>query len=229
MNIVINKFMKKITAIFFCLFIYSTSAHAIGAWKNFVGNGELKLSKDAFNTIEFYFSTGKYGEIYNNPKYDWEKELRKSVWKPAFVVVSQNGKGLFWYYSPPMGEIDTTPNYLKKARDACRKQGQGECFLFARKDKIVWQNGINPPKGTKIKKKDAKNGIVLSKLTELGFYDGGIKKTNKIEKKKKETKKKPENDDNKDIVKQLKDLKEMYDNGAITKEEYEKAKKKLLN
>ena len=66
-------------------------------------------------------------------------------------------------------------------------------------------------------------------MTELGFYDGGIKKTNKIEKKKKETKKKPENDDNKDIVKQLKDLKEMYDNGAITKEEYENAKKKLLN
>ena len=190
MNIVINKFMKKITAIFFCLFIYSTSAlSAIGTWKNFVGNGELKLSKDAFNIIEFYFSTGKYGEIYNNPKYDWEKELRKSVWKPAFVVVSQNGKGLFWYYSPPMGEIDTTPNYLKKARDACRKQGHGECFLFARKDKIVWQNGINPPKGTKIKKKDAKNGIVLSKLTELGFYDGSITKTNKNKKKKIETKK----------------------------------------
>ena len=34
---------------------------------------------------------------------------------------------------------------------------------------------------------------------------------------------------NKDIVQQLKDLNEMYDSGALTKEEFEKAKKKLLN
>ena len=32
-----------------------------------------------------------------------------------------------------------------------------------------------------------------------------------------------------DIVKQIKDLKELYDSGALTKEEFDKAKKKLLN
>ena len=32
-----------------------------------------------------------------------------------------------------------------------------------------------------------------------------------------------------DIVQQLKDLKELYDSGALTKQEYKKAKKKLLN
>ena len=32
-----------------------------------------------------------------------------------------------------------------------------------------------------------------------------------------------------DIVKQLKDLNELYKSGALTKEEFEKAKKKLLN
>ena len=32
-----------------------------------------------------------------------------------------------------------------------------------------------------------------------------------------------------DIVKQIKDLKELYDSGVLTKEEFEKAKKKLLN
>jgi len=47
---------------------------------------------------------------------------------------------------------------------------------------------------------------------------------NKVEKKK-ETKKKT----NEDIVQKLKDLKELYDDGALTKEEYTKAKNKLLN
>ena len=36
-------------------------------------------------------------------------------------------------------------------------------------------------------------------------------------------------DADKDIVKQIKDLKELYDSGALTKEEFDKAKKKLLN
>ena len=36
-------------------------------------------------------------------------------------------------------------------------------------------------------------------------------------------------DDNNDIVQQIKDLKELYDSGVLTKEEFEKAKKKLLN
>ena len=36
-------------------------------------------------------------------------------------------------------------------------------------------------------------------------------------------------DDNNNITQQLKDLNEMYESGALTKEEFEKAKKKLLN
>ncbi len=44
-------------------------------------------------------------------------------------------------------------------------------------------------------------------------------------KKKKESKKKT----NDDIVQKIKDLKELYDSGVLTKEEFEKAKKKLLN
>ena len=34
---------------------------------------------------------------------------------------------------------------------------------------------------------------------------------------------------NDDIVQQLKDLNELYKSGALNKEEFEKAKKKLLN
>ena len=169
--------------------LVSTSAHSLSNWKKYTGQGELKLSKDTFDLIEFYFSAGKYGAIYNNPQYEWERKMIKQVWKPMFMIISRNGKGRFWYYSFIGSEIDTTPNYLTRARDKCTKQGQGECFIFALKDKVVWQNGINPKKGTRIKKKDAKNGMVLTKLTELGFYDGGITKTKKIEKKKPKIKK----------------------------------------
>ena len=41
--------------------------------------------------------------------------------------------------------------------------------------------------------------------------------------------KKASSDSSEDLVSQLKNLKELLDNGAITQEEYEKAKKKLLN
>ena len=71
-------------------------------------------------------------------------------------------------------------------------------------------------------------GKTLQILQELGFYDGGTTQTKKKEKKKVE-KKKAKNTDNNDIVKQLKDLDELYKSGALTKEEYTKAKKKLLN
>ena len=48
-------------------------------------------------------------------------------------------------------------------------------------------------------------------------------------KQKKKEKKKTKNTDNNDIVKQLKDLEELYKSGVLTKEEFTKAKKKILN
>ena len=162
--------------------------------------------------------------------------MKKTIWNGMFFVISQNGKGRYWFYFNPGGNLDNSPNYLGRARNKCTEQGYGECFVFAIKDKIVWQNGINPEKGTRIKKKEARNGMVSIKLKELGFYDGGITKTKKIEKKKVEKKKEPkitkktsQTDYSNDIVQDLKDLKELYDSGALTKEEFEKAKKELLN
>ena len=227
--------MKKLLLIvrfFFIIFfgvIYHTSAYSISSYAKHTGHGELKMPKYTFDILEFYFSTGKYGEIYNNPQYDWQKKMIKTAWNPDFFIISQNGKGIYWYYLPLGMNADNAPNYLGKARNKCTKQGYGECFVFAIKDKIVWQNGINPEKGTRIKKKEARNGMVSIKLKELGFYDGGITKTKKIEKKKVEKKKEPKKKMNDDLVQQLKDLKELYDTGVITEEEFTKATKKLLN
>ena len=154
---------------------------------------------------------------------------RQFDWRGSFIILSRNGKGLHWYYEHTNRSLDMSGNYLGDARNKCTQRGHGECFVFAIKNKIVWQNGINPKKGTRIKKKEARNGMVSIKLKELGFYDGGITKTKKIEKKKEEKKKKPKKKMKDDIVQQLKELNELYESGVLTKKEFEKAKKKLLN
>ena len=65
---------------------------------------------------------------------------------------------------------------------------------------------------------------IKSQLEKLGFYDGVNTQTKKIEKK--ET---GQTNDANDITKQLTNLIEMYESGSINKEEFEKAKKKLLD
>jgi len=78
---------------------------------------------------------------------------------------------------------------------------------------------------------------VRAKLTKLGFYNNDFLDTTTTPKitKKKETKKvekkitKKITKSDADIVSKLKDLKELLDSGVLTKEEFEKAKKKLLN
>ena len=79
-------------------------------------------------------------------------------------------------------------------------------------------------------------GKTLQILQELGFYGDSVAQTTtqtttpkKVEKKKKKIKKESKKKMNDDIVQQLKDLKELYDSGALTEKEYKKAKKKLLN
>ena len=83
-------------------------------------------------------------------------------------------------------------------------------------------------KKRKLKKKDIRSGRTLALLTELGFYDGGkpvsVKTKTKVEKKETNESKKDE-----DIVSKLKDLKELFEAGSLTEEEFDKAKKKLLN
>ncbi len=229
--------MKKLLRIMvlgLLLNVYSTTAKSFSSYSKHTGQGELKLSKNNLDLVEFYLSGGQYGNIKNNPKYDWQKDLIKNkAWKGSFLIFSKNGKGRWWYYSIYTDDQTDPSNYLGKARIKCEKQGHGECFVFAKGNKIVWQNGINPKKGTKIKKKEARNGMVSIKLKELGFYSDTTLKTTtpKITKKKDKPKKikKFAETDKGNIVSQIKDLKELLDDGVITQDEFDKAKKKLLN
>ena len=69
----------------------------------------------------------------------------------------------------------------------------------------------------------------MALLSELGFYDGGSTEIKKSEPQKIKKKVEKSTNNNEDIVKKLKDLKDLFDNGALTEEEYKKAKKKILN
>ena len=222
--------LKNLLLIILFAISFNSSAHSFSSFGKYKGEGELKLPKETFNILEFYLSGGKYGSIADNPKYDWQKKLKKMAnWKGMFFIVSKNGKGIYWYYNQHGANADTSPNYLGKAVEKCRSQGHGECFVFAIKNKIVWQNGINHKKGTNIKRKEARNGMVLTKLKELGFYDGISKNFNKESSDKSSKPKITKKKQNDDIVKKLKELNELYNSGALTKDEFDKAKKKLLN
>ena len=100
-----------------------------------------------------------------------------------------------------------------------------ECKIFARKRRVIWKNGINDGKSKSQFKSKMSNSEMKDKLASLGFIGDAISSTTN-KKKAKITKKKSED---KDVVAKLKDLKKLLDDDVISKEEFEKAKKKILN
>ena len=67
-----------------------------------------------------------------------------------------------------------------------------------------------------------KNDQMLTEVSISELEDKAVAK-------KTETKETTQSDATTSVTKQLKDLNELYKSGALTKEEFEKAKKKLLN
>ena len=115
---------------------------------------------------------------------------------------------------------------LEQCSVISEKYGSGaECYLFAFRRTIKWKNDINPGKG-KVSKINSKwpRDKIIAKLTELDFLGESktITSSTKSKKKKKET-------ENNNLVEQLETLTKLYEAGNLTKEEFEKAKKLLLN
>ena len=133
---------------------------------------------------------------------------------------------------------ETTQSAIRTIK-SCEKMAGTKCFTFARKNKIVWKNG--GPK-VKIKNKDLKSPYKVAKMIqEAGFYDGDISKLAginvntgqvdddiKISGEKNTGSSTTTEDSSSDVVKELEALSELFEAGAITKEEFEKAKEKLL-
>lgn len=220
--------MKKILVIIVLGLMLSSNsiADVAGSYKK--GNGPLKISTDTANLLEYYFSGGKKGAYAQSQKEPWIGEL---------IVISADGNYYSWINTPTRYKNNVAPDhYTGQAISSCKKKSGQECYLFASRNKIVWDNGT-PYKKRRLKRKDIKAGRTLQILQELGFYDGNTSSSTitpkVIEKKDPKIKKKivnkKESVNDKDIVKKLKDLKELLDSGVLTNEEFEKAKKKLLN
>ena len=211
--------MTKILSIIFLYILFQTNLYAGVTTGYKLGKGPLKLTKHMVNELEFFFSGGTRGAY---------AEKQKSPWKPGLIAISVDGNTSYMFRHPlHVTQVDNKA-YWGIAISNCKKKSGQECYLFANGYKIVWDNGSNKKK-RKLKKKDIKAGKTIALLTELGFYDNNASSSTKTPKKveKKETKKNSVND--KDIVQKLKDLKELLDSGVLTDEEFEKAKKKLLN
>ena len=211
--------MKKIIAIlaFTLFFSLNLSAGITTGYK--LGKGPLKVTKNTADILEYYFSGGKRG---------FYAEKQKAPWKPGLIAISVDGAHSSFFRHPlNVNQIDSK-HYAGMAIGDCQKKSGKECFLFANSYKIVWDNGTNKKK-RRLKSKDIRAGKTIALLTELGFYDGAT--SNKTEAKPETTKKKDDKNSNSDddIVKKLKNLKELLDSGALTQDEFDKAKKKLLN
>lgn len=151
--------MKKvITVITLALMLFGP------AYANKSGKGELKLSKKIMTWVMMYM----YGA--GNPKYSGDEKKKNN---PMVMAISENGRYSYYYYCAYPSCTDGNEPF--KAIKRCEKRSGGNpCYIFAKKRKIVWDNG-SPRKERKIKRTLLKDPYsVAKKLQDLGFYDGDI-------------------------------------------------------
>mgnify|MGYP001196396454 CR=1 FL=1 len=238
--------MKKfIFIIFFSFFIFKD----VNA-KN--GSGELKFSTSTMKWFIQYL----YG---SNDKFGDGKNKKNNPFLMAVSVDGKSTYYYFCPYTITQCQdsMSRSTGMVAEVIDRCEKLSGGtKCYLFAKFRKIVWDNGSSK-KARKIPRKLLKDPYRIAQIVqEIGFYDGDItqlpaidyetglvdnsrkitgektsvsKKTESGKKKSKITKKTSEKKDDNDVVKKLKELNELYKTGALSKEEFDKAKKKILN
>jgi len=137
--------------------------------------------------------------------------------KPGTFLVTLDGVGSF-YFQCPHGDCRDNSKYEIKE---CEKYYNKECAIFARKRTVKWKNGINTGKKESRFKSKWSDAEIKAKLSELGFFGNVTQKIEKIQT--------SQTNDANDITKQLTNLIEMYESGSISKEEFEKAKKRILD
>ena len=220
--------MKKFLWIVVLSLLLSTNANS--ALKSYYdGTGKLVLSKEVADYFIKYVKKNLSGKMGDRPVIFWVTEDGNNAywwttdgnscertWDNESYIVSRQGIATFGVADMCRGR-----QHIEKFGQECESYFNMECKVFAKQRIVTWDNGTNPGKGkqSKFNSKWSEEEI-LSKLIELGFdfKEPIIKKTT--------SNKTKENDD---LLGQLKTLKELYDSGTLTKEEFEKAKKKILN
>ena len=166
----------------------------------------------------------KQGTIH---KSNWKEYVEYNLKYKAFVMAiskTKNDMTLGW-------EADDTSSedVIKKAFDRCNKYLKQKPKKYP-KDSIciLYYKGTTP---TTDQEKIETAKKYYSQVEVERFFEKYPyvlnDSTNSLLKKSKITKKITQSDD--DIVSKLKDLKELLDSGVLTREEFEKAKKKLFN
>ena len=215
--------MKKLILFLVLIIFASTSTFAK------TGKGTLKLSQEAMETVIMYM----YGA--GNTKYSGDGKRKNN---PLIMAASEDGQSYFYTYCPAVYHDGCVPPSAGRVIKGCEKYSNGSpCYIFARKRTIVWKNGNSK---VRIKKKDLKDPyLVAKKIQDGGFYDGDLSmlagidyKTGQIEENKnitnEDTKVTKKNDVSSDLAQELKILTELYEAGSLTKDEFDKAKSKLL-
>ena len=176
----------------------------------------------------------KYMYGAGNTKYSESKQKRSN---PMMIAVTEDGNGSYYFYCAySQCKSDGVQAQLMVN---CKAAYSKKCYIFAVKRRVVWKNG--GPK-LKIKKKDLKTPyIVAKKIQDAGFYDGDISqlagidlKTGQVDNTKKITGSDTKitsnkNESSSDLIKQLEDLKKLFNSGLLSEDEFTKAKNKLLN
>ena len=211
-------FMKKILILI--IFVLNTNfANAVVK----VGCGNIKFTEKA--VIDFHeYLTWKISR--SDYTFSQPKNLGAMIINPK-----NKSYGKFLYLVQESGSVD----YVGGLYDSSNIGLSGyktvftvDVYVFAKKNKIVW---------CKSKEKISRN-ITLeglqTKLNELGFFDGSVTKLSTEPKKETANKKKKDNNsdaklDESNILKEIKELNELYKSGVLTKEQFEKAKNKILN
>ena len=179
----------------------------------------LVLSLLVYNPSSFAIITGK-GEVKLSERAlqnfmwylrgDWA-ERKKGKYVPAYFILSSDGTWSTFMWCP----YNECWSNERPDIQRCESETGVKCGAFAVRRKIHWDNGINTSKKKAKFSSKMSDEEVISKLITLGFYGEAI------------TKAEPEVTE--DIVTKLKDLQKLYNEGALTKEEFENAKKKILN
>ena len=138
---------------------------------------------------------------------DWP-ERQKGRYVPAYFILSSDGSWSYFMWCP----YNECWSNERPQVELCERETGVTCGAFAVRRIIHWDNGINTSK-TKAKfNSKMSDDEVKSELNRLGFYGEIENQSNST-----------------NLSGQLQSLKKLYEDGVLTKEEFKKAKKKLLN
>ena len=213
----------KFIRIFLVIFVFTNFSNIAHP---FSGSGPLKFGGDTFDWFLAYMRGDG----------DSKGEVGKKKGTPGMFAVNQEGQWSYYMYCP----IKYNGNCrfeIGKVIQRCTKQskerGQGRCYLFANQRKIVWDG-----KNIRLPRK-FDEAYIESVFKENGWYGEDSKTTSSIDtttgenkyiKKKKDKKKEDvvKKSKNVSIIDELKELKQLFDDGVITEREFKDAKKKYL-